>query len=282
MKNQKFRKKLITVLCLLIWAVPFSVFAKAPQFGFNLGIENFRWKEFDNGAKLLEESGNRFTIGGHIGNDHISKKGASFIYDVEGKIYLGTVGYDGQTQSGLPVKTETQYTGLLIEAITGLRFGFAEHMGLDLFAGLGFDTWRRDLKNTTLADGTQVSGAEELYLISNFKLGVGPYVQTSKWKGQFRLGIKLPFSTNEYIDSSSSGFVDDVNLSPEGRSSLFVNINNTIKINDRKVLFVRVYYDSYRFDRSDSELVSDGSTLFLVWQPKSEQDIYGLQVGLSF
>src|SRR3990172_8134655 len=94
----------------MVGMLPLCTFAKstlAPNYGFKAGFESFQWKEFEGGERLLKESGLRFSIGGNLGNDLMREQG--FIYDIDGKLYLGRVNYDGQTQSGQPAKTDTEY-----------------------------------------------------------------------------------------------------------------------------------------------------------------------------
>ncbi|MEJ2554619.1 MAG: hypothetical protein P8079_11770, partial [Gammaproteobacteria bacterium] len=90
--------------------------------GFLVGTQAFAWREYDGGGnRLLKENGSRFTLGGFYGNLTAAPRG--WIYRADGDIYFGSVDYDGQTQSGLPVKTDVYYSGVRVQGIGGYRFG---------------------------------------------------------------------------------------------------------------------------------------------------------------
>jgi hypothetical protein len=164
------------------------------EFGFYGGLESFRWEEFDsNDHRLLDETGARYHIGGFFGN---LLKTQGVIFNAEGKIYFGTVDYDGQTQSGTPVESDVDYTGLMIEGVIGYRLPISnEKFAWDFLGGIGFDTWVRDIQDTTTASGQPVAGYEEDYFIVNLKIGMGPCMRAGRWRGQLHGGVKYPLYT---------------------------------------------------------------------------------------
>jgi hypothetical protein len=229
----------------------------------------------------LDETGTRYVVNGFLGNTLRTK--SKFIYRAEAKLYFGTVDYDGQTQDGVPVTSETNYTGLMMEGEAGYRAGNASGtLAWDIVGRGGFDNWIRDIDNSTDVTGRSVSGTTEQYTIMNLRVGTGPYWQVGVWQARFLGGFKLPILTNEYIRKEDSGFDDDVTLEPKGRISTFFNFYNYFRITEKLLLTFEVFYDSYRFDASNREVVSDGGQDILVWQPKSTQDNYGVQGGVSF
>lgn len=136
--------------------------AEKPQASIQLSTQSFTWREFDNdGGRLLEEKGPRFFIGATF--DNFRRQGPGLLYSVNGKIYLGNVDYDGQTQSGIPAVTDVNYFGVNIEAQGGYRFG--RRIGVDVFGGLGFDDWVRSIADGTTPSGTTVFGYDEYYTI---------------------------------------------------------------------------------------------------------------------
>jgi len=255
-------------------AVPFDFGAKA-------GWESFRWKEVDvNGKRLLEETGPRFTINAFLGNTMRPVTG--FIYNVDARMYLGVVDYDGQTQDGVPAESDTYYSGFMLEGTSGVRLGPAVGtFAWDIIGKLGFDTWTRRIDDTTDAIGRRVSGARERYLILNMRLGTGPIWRVSGWTGRFIAGAKYPLWTSEYLDSADSGLDENLTLEPEGQLSAFVEFSNRIRLSKKVHLQVDAYYDSYRFGRSDRVLTTSGGIPVLVWQPESTQDVIGVQLGVG-
>jgi hypothetical protein len=261
---------------------PLSSFAAPFDFGGKVGLENFRWEEFDDdGAKLLQESGIRYALSGFLGNTLRAKK--DLIYRAEAKLYFGSVDYDGQTQDGVPASSETNYTGYKVEGEVGYRAGISDGaFAWDILGRAGFDSWIRNIDNTTDVTGRAVSGAREHYTMINLKMGTGPYWQSGQWQARFIAGLKLPFFTNESIRREDSGFDRDITLEPKGRVSPFLNFSNHIRLTDKLLLTIEAFYDSYRFDASNPEIVIRGGEILSVRQPKSTQDNYGVEAGVSF
>jgi len=263
---------------------PWPGFAASIDFGGKAGLEHFVWEEFDDdGSKLLDETGTRYALSGFLGNTLRTKK--NFIYRAEARLYFGAVEYDGQTQDGVPVTSDTHYTGLMLEGEAGYRAGNARGtFAWDIIGRGGYDSWVRDIDNSTDITGRSVSGATEQYTIFNLRVGTGPYWQAGNWQARFIAGFKLPVLTNEFIRKEDSGFDDDITLEPKGRVSTFFNFYNHIRLTKKLLLTVEAFYDSYRFDASDSVVVYDNNSgrNVEVWQPKSSQDNYGVQGGVSF
>jgi hypothetical protein len=118
------------------------------EWSLDLGVESFRWQEFDSGARLLEETGPRFRVGGTWRQPFGVEQ--RDLFQLRGAIYLGNVDYDGQacTLSGIcsPFKSDAIYAGATVEATYARRFG-AEPVG-EFFVGGGTDSWRRDIKGS--------------------------------------------------------------------------------------------------------------------------------------
>ena len=127
------------------------------------GIEYFSWEEFGNtGPSLLKESGSRLTLGAVARN--FEQPFHRIVYEVEVKGYFGDVGYDGQTQSGQPLETDTEYRGTRLDVTIGgrvMRLWDSYH--IDLLGGLGVEDWTRNIKDGETSSGTPVFGIKETY-----------------------------------------------------------------------------------------------------------------------
>ena len=208
-----------------------------------------------------------------------------FIYNAEIRNYIGVVDYDGQTQDGVPVTTDTNYTGFNIIGEIGGRVGNTNgNFAWDFVGIVDIDTWVRNLESSRDATGRPTGEAQEQYLIFNMRIGTGPAWETGKWNGRVVFGIKQPIYTYEYLDNSFTGFTEDIILNPKGRTSAFLTFNNDIQLTKTLHLKIDAYYDSYRFDQSDPEEATEiltGDRYFIV-QPKSYQDTYGILAGLGW
>lgn len=241
--------------------------AMASEFEVAAGAEHFRWEEFDDsGRKMLSETGPRY----FVGLKGINDLNQDWEVDFGGRFYSGSVDYDGETQSGIPVTTITDYNGVSFElgfthtaAARTLSAGDAWLLRM----AMGQDIWRRALRDTALADGTPVAGYVERYVSSYLKFG-GAFQRPGVL--MFGVGAKVPFYTREEIDLGYSTLV----LNPEGRLSLFADMDIVLG----PYWSIAIGYDSYRFAKSDP--VRLGS--YLYWQPESTQDTLSLALRYRF
>ncbi len=235
----------------------------------NLGIENFRWQEYDDGGqRLLTEQGPRLVLGASLYNT--DKRAAGLLYDVSVRGYIGEVDYDGQDSLGVFTSTDTSYRGWNGELTGGYRWKSerSAFTAFDLLLSLGADAWRRDIDDSTNALGFPISGFVEEYTVYYGKIGVGALWPHQTSNSYLQFGAKKPISVDEDVD------VFNVTLSPEKRWSAFAAY--TLKsIREGRAPFVRFYYDSYRFGKSPSKAVGTG----VVWQPESDLDIIGVTFG---
>lgn len=267
-------KTLIGILFAFFSFTSLAHATEKPQANIQLSVQNFTWREYNSaGAQLLEENGPRFFIGAAF--DNFRRQGPGLLYSVSGKIYLGNVDYDGQTQSGIPATTDVNYFGVNIEALAGHRFG--QRIGVDLFGGLGLDDWARSINDGTTPSGMPVYGYDEYYIIVYGKAGVGFFQLLNGWRYAIQGGVKMPLFTNEYVNLG-----DGVTLEPGLRASAFANVQFDFGSGRKNRYGVALYYDSYRFSESDPELLIDGGSAFLVVQPRSHMDVFGVRVHYYF
>lgn len=235
--------------------------ATADELGVQFGVENFRWREYSAGSRLLEESGPRY----HVGADwrRPFRADERLLLQVRGSLYFGRVDYDGQacTLAGscVPFMTDTDYSGVGADATIARRFG--GESGGEVFGGGGIDTWRRGIKGRG-----NVQGVTEDWTTLFVLVGGGGYWTAPAARVHVRAGLKHPVYTENLPDSY------DVVLEPNGRTSFFARFATDFLSGGKPRWGLGVYYDSYRFEESDKE--RSGSVL--IWQPKSNQDVVGV------
>jgi hypothetical protein len=162
-----------------------------------LGVQDLYWDEHENG-KLLEENGYLANMGFQY--DNLAKTGRGFTYQFTLGYSIGAIDYDGQTQSGIPVPTTSDYEDWRIEYLAGWRFRGGDNLYLDLLAGLGLNSWNRDINDGTAANGIPVLGYDEQYTITYARLNGGINFADSSWFHHLTLGLKYPLTTKEEID----------------------------------------------------------------------------------
>lgn len=250
-------------LLLAIAGVP----AAAADLSVDVGIEHFRWREFDAGARLLEETGPRLRVGAAWRQPLDAAQRDSL--DVRGGLYFGQVNYDGQSQDILtgvrsPFSTDTNYVGAASEATFAHRLTPSSRG--EVFVGGGIDAWRRDVRGRG-----NVSGTVENWTV--FYLLAGGAVNWTDSAIRYRAlaGLKYPFYTYQVTD------IGDVALEPKGRLSLTARLATDFVRAGRSQWGLGVYYDSYRFARSDSKQTElSGIGTVTVAQPESDQDVIGV------
>jgi hypothetical protein len=241
----------------------------AEEMRFSYGLQSFLWEEFDSGGgKLLDETGFRHVFALYAENS----VAPTWQSDLSAHMTIGRVAYDGQTQTGTPVSTDTDYLGY------GLEVGFSyfpgqvptgKAAGLGGRLALGMNNWNR----TLLGAG----GYQENYRTTYGRVAA-LYTIPLAWRVE--LGARLPMATSERVDLSAFGYAQEVNLKPKGQPSLYVTWHYQIN----KRFGFNLDYDGYRFARSDDDIVYNtlDGTYYAVHQPRSEMHTLGLAITISF
>ncbi|MBN2539580.1 MAG: autotransporter domain-containing protein [Deltaproteobacteria bacterium] len=229
-------------------------------------FESFTWKEYsDGGSQLLKESGPISTLGVSIKSDFAN----SLTLKAKGELFMGSIDYDGQTQAGTPVNTDTDYSGFKIEADIGKIFMVAEKSSLEPFAGLGWKSWLRDLKSTSNA-----FGYEETWSIVYAQLGVrGDRVFSKQLKIFAEAGLNFPIYNENVVDLGGS----TVTIEPGKEVSLFAEAG--FKWRNLKASF---FYEGMRFSKSGVEFIEYAGDIYGFYQPESKADIFGVRIGIAF
>lgn len=240
----------------------------ATEVDISVGSELFLWQEFaDNGDRYLDETGARHFVNIEGLNHFHPLWGSRFA----GRFYSGVVEYDGQTHEGNPVKTDVDYNGMRLEIGLSRRVGMLARQSdqpqwwLDF--ALGNDFWRRNLRNSTLANDAPVFGYVERYSSIYGRLGAN-YQGASGWS--VAVGAKLPLHTTQEVKIDGS----ILTLNPEGRLSLYGNASYALN----QAWKLSLSYDSYRFAKSDEVY---GYT-HIYYQPESTQDSLALAAHYRF
>jgi hypothetical protein len=268
-------KRLIGLLLLA------GILASAPTFAMARGLEEFyiypfveyfNWKEFSGGERLLEESGPLGGVGAAASIDLYNK---ALILKGKADIFGGLINYDGQTQGGTPITTDTDYIGSRLEADAGWRINF-ERASLEPFAGLGYKWWRRHIQDTTTPSGQPVSGYPEIWQTVYVKAGVrGDVVFNQETRFFYEAGEKYPFYTSNEADFPGVG---KTTVEPKGDPAAFAELGIRYKW-----FRPSIFYEGYHWSASDRVLVTDNAgTRFFLSQPESESYIIGFNLGIAF
>jgi hypothetical protein len=232
-------------------------------------IESFTWSEyFDSGSQILEESGPIYGLGISYKTD-IAR---SLMIMTKSEIFGGSVDYDGQTQAGISANTDTDYMGFKVEADIGIKAIETEKFSLEPFTGLGFRWWVRDIQSTINA-----IGYEERWRSFYVRLGIRSENNISdQFKIFAQLGVKRPIYNQNEIGLSKFG-LSDVTVEPGNEASFFAEAG----LKEKKIM-VSFFYEGMRFSKSDVRYTYDAFGIYGVFQPESEADIFGVNIGITF
>ncbi len=265
----------IIVLALTAFVVFSSVYARQAVAG-ELDVygtaSHWLWKEFGpNNERLLEESG---WVPG-IGFSCDTKFESQIIFRQRTELFRGRIDYDGQTQSGVPVTTTTDYLGIDVRGELGVERNLTDPWLIEPFTGLGIRAWQRDINNGVTATGGAVQGYTERWRTVHVLLGMRTTIRQSaimRFYGE--AGAKIPLYNENYVYLSDIGAGSNVSLEPGKQVSYFAEIG----VKYRR-LRAGLFYEDFRFPRSDNV---QGSQNFYYYQPKSSLELVGLNVGVIF
>lgn len=256
------------VFCFSLSVMPAFAAGEPEVYGM---IESFSWKEFGQaGEQLLKESGPRFGAG--FAYTHVFEGGVTLKPRVE--LFGGTVDYDGATQAGVPVMSEVNYFGVKLQGDVGLRTGVG--LIFEPFVGIGLRGWDRDIEDSVTVLGSPAIGYTEEWFISYGRLGIRFMTDPSKeTRTFFEAGAFLPLYSENTALLSEKFLAADVTFKPKMKTSFFVEAG--FKAGGFKM---SAFYEALRFDPSDPVL--EPYSLSLLYQPKSESDVFGVRIGGTF
>ena len=225
----------------------------------DLAPEYFYWREDYTGSRLLDESG--FRIGLEALYNPPERKG--WIWASRIKLYYGAVDYNGGVQlaSGQisPLKSTTDYYGVLGEGGYGYRYALGQDYFVDVLGRLSLDFWLRHL-------GSRF-GYNEYWFPISVKAGVELSPKDVGWLAA--LGLKVPVYTYQTVDFGRLGG-GTVTLHPGTMVSPYAEAGYKFTTHFSATAF----FDSYWFKQSP---VHQG---FL--QPESKSYEIGAKLGWTF
>jgi hypothetical protein len=232
--------------------------AAAAELSLSAGVEYLHWDE-DTNPSVTEKG--PLIAGGIIFGQN---KTEGLVFSYRGKLYFGNVDYDGAGLfTGTPISSTSYYTGLVNEGQARWRKPIKGNYHTDLVFGLGWEFWTRELSYFQKED----------YDIVYLRLGGELAVNSNKgWV--VGAGIKYPVFTREDAHLTDIGFDSNPTLEPGPDLSGYAQVGYWF--HDKLGLIG--YFESYRFKKSDGEMVNLGPSQRVVSQPESTMSIFGLKL----
>ena len=249
-----------------------------------ISLMKFDYTEFDtNGAWLDDEIGvlPGLLLGGTLYWTH-------YYASVEFNYFSSEVDYRGQTQSkdpalsGLPINSRSDADIIDIKAIAGYQFS-----SLNLYGGLGYYYWRRNIQPTTTDSGLQVAGVLEFYSWTYALVGLNTPL-FNKEDSQFSLDIRATRMLQAEMEVDFLGFqgYDNVNLNlgEDWGLRLALPWSFALSTIPHARITVEPYYVTWNIKRSaTSELTVGGvGTGSGVVEPGSETRNFGVSLYFQY
>ena len=132
--------------------------AQKSTFEIGAGLMAFDYVEYDDNNVFLD--GETGLIPGVIVKLKTNKR---IYYEWEGSLYYNTIEYDGQTQGGSPVVTDSDALILDTHFKIGLNFEPAFEREQKIYMGMGYRYWYRNIQSGQDVLGNPVAGILEEY-----------------------------------------------------------------------------------------------------------------------
>lgn len=221
------------------------------------GIMYFNYEEFDtSGVTLDTEIGFLPGVSATLENDLMSA-GAH--------IFTGDVTYDGQTQSGIPHKTDTD------ESLYYLfyRFNIPSNVNhRNFFIGVNYQLWERFIKASN-----GVGSLYEEYTWWSLEAGI----TVDKFlSGNSNVNLEVAgfrtFNGEILIDLENAGFGEPV-LNLGDKFGLRSQLSLELESGTSSVTSIGLEYTYWGFGRSNTAILSDGINTISIVEPESKSNL---------
>ncbi len=253
--NNGVQKQFLQLVAGLVGLLAFSgVVAEPAEYQLGIGLLNFEYTEYGDGTNTynIDESDDNVFLDAETGliPGIIFKRKqyhATFFTELETTLHGNRINYDGQTQDGVPVKTDS----IAIIFDGNIKIGTKLAGKHEPYLGMGYRYWYRHIQNGRDNTGRAVAGLLEHYRWFYWLAG---YAADFRASDTVSVGYDFRYTKmmNAKMDIDFLGFCgyDDgqVNLGNESgaRISLPVKIKTT-----KHVVTVTPYYEMIDIGKSN-------------------------------
>jgi hypothetical protein len=240
-------------------------------------LKDFSYKELDTSGDLLDRE-DGVAPGVILG---LSREWRDLFFAVDFSYYGGDVDYDGQTQSGIPITTQTnaQFSDVSFRAERRQRTATGRAYGT--YVGLGYHEWVRDIESTRTTGGAFVQGLLETYTWWTAELGARISLYQAG-AGRWQLDARFLYTLDPSVEVDSHGLFDRTTLEPAGRPGFRVALPWEYGAKGQATGFiVEPWVEYYEFGESDKETITSGGTpVGTAFEPRSETRNFGVSAGI--
>ena len=192
------------------------------------------------------------------------------MHTLEMAYWRGTVDYNGQTQNGTPLRTDTDQAIWSLDYRADWRL---PRLPAGLYGRVGWQNWDRDIQPAGNA-----SGLFERYRWWTFEAGFSADILTLK-KHTLTLELGGLVTRNGTIEIDLRAFgVGEPELDLGDGSGFAVRGGWQWQLGDRDSVVTLLEYEFWDFARSENATVSDGMNSIVIAEPESDSKRVGLSV----
>ena len=235
---------------------------------------DFDYKEYAHNERLDHETGTLYGLAGGIQTGW-----NALLFEGELSWFGNDVSYNGQTQGGTPEQTRTDEKILDGQARAGWRFRRQEKLQYQLYGGLGYRDWQRDIQSTPTASGVRETYTWWYGLLG----GRGLYRADRRTTWLAEVQFMRPLDPEIKVDFKDD--LDDTRLDLGSEPGVRLSLAWQRDLESGWHLEIVPFYTAWDIGRSDDRpLKQDGVVVGSVFEPRSETRNYGIQarVGVSF
>ena len=245
------------------------------SFEIGTGLMAFDYVEYDGNNVFLDgESG---LMPGVIAK---LKTNERLYSELEGSVYYNKIEYDGQTQGGTPVITDSD--ALIIDTHFKVGLNFEPSYGREqkIYAGLGYRYWYRNIHSGQDVLGNPVSGLLEEYTWYYALAGYAVHFNASN-NVKVGLDLRLTKMLHAEIEVDFLGFGNFDNVVLDLGKKFGARFAIPIEIKSaRSSIVVAPFYEIIDIGRSNDARATIGgvATTTVVHEPRSETRNVGIEV----
>lgn len=267
--------KAIIVCLLTLSSLAHAEALKSKSFNFRLyGLaEQYEWKEYLDGQRVLKESGPLFGLGGELW----LRIAEPIWIEGRGELFIGDVDYDGaiMTTDGdlIPYKSTTEYAGLKVDGDIAIKMPIGSKVNFKPYAGFGCRAWRRTLDTAIGDDYIGEYGYEEDWVTVYGIIGCRGEISVSQNGELFaRIEARLPINNSMKADLSNIDGPSNVELEPGKRPSLYADAGLNMT-----PITVSFFVETLEFSESPMD-----DKYQAIFQPESKSTMVGAKFGIGF
>ncbi|MGD2029417.1 MAG: autotransporter outer membrane beta-barrel domain-containing protein [Desulfobacterales bacterium] len=240
---------------------------------FQFGLD-IRYLDYEEDG-LIDEDGWLYGING----SYIYHGSNTFMFETSFSIVFGEIDYDGQTQSGTPLKADTDDWIFEWRGLIGKDYGFKNSSIITPFMGIGYRYWNDDID----ASGGYEREIQYWYLPVGLKTTT-PLSGGWTWGVSIEYDLFLGGKVKSYFSDVHPAYNDPENDQDFGDGyGLAFSLKFNRKLSNSYGFSIEPYIRYWDIDESDtSTLTAYGIPIAYVIEPDNDTTAYGLRLNITF